>query len=170
MTARPTNVRAPSGWRRLFFPLAWSRQGSWLFARLMHRLDRPVLRWTRGRTSFTSLLAGLPIIALTTTGAKSGQPRTAPLVALEDGDHLVVFASNFGQTHYPAWYFNLRAHPRVRVLLRGQERSYVAREAQGDEYEAYWNAAVKLYPGYHAYKSRTGGRPIPVIVLTPTTD
>ncbi|MFZ2616407.1 MAG: nitroreductase family deazaflavin-dependent oxidoreductase [Anaerolineae bacterium] len=163
------NVRVPSGWRRLILPLAWSKPGSWLFARLMHLLDRPVLRWTHGRSSVTSLLAGLPIISLTTTGAKSGQPRTVPLVAVEDGERLVVFASNFGQAHYPAWYHNLRAHPQARVLLRGQERVYLARETEGAERDAYWAAAVKLYPGYQAYKVRTGGRPIPVIVLTPVT-
>ena len=160
------NVRAPSGWRRLILPLVWSKPGSWLFARLMHRLDRPALRWTRGRVSFTSLLADLPIISLTTTGAKSGLPRTAPLVAVEDGERLVIFASNFGQAHYPAWYRNLTAHPQVRVMLRGQERAYSARETEGAERDAYWAVAVKLYPGYQAYKARTGGRPIPVIVLT----
>lgn len=163
-----TNIRGYSGWRRWLLPIAWSRPGSWLYVHSLQYADRALLRWTGGRRSITSLLSGLPIITLTTIGAKSGLARTAPLLAIEDSPRLIIIASNFGQTHYPAWYHNLRAHPQVTVVLRGQAGAYTAHEAQGDERDIYWDAAVRLYPGYQVYKTRTGGRPIPVIVLTPT--
>jgi deazaflavin-dependent oxidoreductase (nitroreductase family) len=79
----------------------------------LHHLDRPVLRLSRGRYSLTRLLAGLPVVTVTTIGAKSGQPRSLPLVALPDGEHVILIASNYGQKHHPAWYYNLRAHPEV---------------------------------------------------------
>ncbi len=168
MTHPQVNVRGPRGWRRLVMPIAWSRSGVWLFARTLHHLDRPLLRWSQGRFSLTSFLTGIPIVSLTTTGAKSGQPRTVPLIALEDGERLVIIASNFGQAHYPAWYHNLRAHPQAVVTRRDRTRTYVAHSAEGEERDAYWEAAVKLYPGYRVYKERAAGRTIPVIVLTPT--
>ena len=143
-------------------------------ARLMvptaHRLDRPILKLSGGRFSLTTLVAGLPIVTLTTIGAKSGQPRTVPLVGILDGDKVIVIASNFGQTHHPAWYHNLRANPTATLVVDGRSGSYVAHEATGAEYDAYWQKAVSLYAGYAAYKERTGGRPIPILVLSPKQD
>lgn len=152
---------------RLIQRCASSPPGAWLFARVLHHLDRPVLRLTQNRSSLTGALAGLPVVTLTTTGAKSGQPRSVPLVAVQDGDRLVLFASNFGQKHYPAWYYNLRAHPQATVTWRGQTRAYQAREAEGKEREDYWKRAVKLYAGYAAYEKRVGQRHIPIMVLSP---
>ena len=132
-----------------------------------HRLDRLVLQVSRGRTTAAGLLSGLPVITLTTIGARSNQPRTVPLVAIPDGDKVVVIASNYGQQQHPAWYFNLRKNPHA-VLTRGrQQRNYIAREVEGTEYDRYWQQAVRLYAGYATYKSRAGGRRIPVLVMTP---
>lgn len=139
--------------------------GAAAMARTAHHFDRFVLRQTRGRHSLSSWLSGLPIIALTTIGAKSGQPRTVPLVAVPDGDRLIVIASNWGQAHYPAWYHNLRAHPQVQITHDGQTTRYAAEELTGDERERCWQKAIKLYPGYALYATRTQGRPIPVIRL-----
>ncbi len=61
---------------------AASRPGSWLFARILHRIDRPVYRLTRGRHTFASLVSGLPVVMLTTTGARSGRPRSVPVLGL----------------------------------------------------------------------------------------
>lgn len=131
-----------------------------------HRLDGPILRRTDGRASFSSMATGLPIIALTTTGAKSGQPRTTPLVGipLPDG-RLAIIASNWGGTKHPAWYHNICANPAVTVTHDGEVRPYIARETTGDERDRVWAAAVALYPGYADYARRTEGRLIPVIVL-----
>ncbi len=157
-------------WQRVFQRIAAFRPVALTAARILPSIDRIVLRLSHNRYTLTSLLLGLPIIALTTTGAKSGQPRTVFLVALEDGQRLILIASNFGQAHHPAWYYNLRADPRATVRLRNQTVRYDAREASGREREQYWQAAVSLYAGYTAYKERASNRQIPVFVLEPHRD
>ena len=134
---------------------------------LAHRLDRLVLRLSGGRTTAVGLLAGLPLITLTTIGAKSGQLRSVPLVGIPEGDQLILVASNFGQGHHPAWYHNLVKTPHATVAMRGVSRDYTAREVTGAEYARCWERAVSLYAGYAAYKTRTGGRQIPILMLTP---
>jgi deazaflavin-dependent oxidoreductase (nitroreductase family) len=143
---------------------AWAARA---LAQFLHLVDRPIFEWSGGRTTLTSLVTGLPIITLTTTGAKSGAARTVPLVALIDGPKLIVIASNFGQAHHPGWYFNLRKNPQAMVTLDHVARSYTAHAAAGPEYDCYWARAVKLYAGYAAYKGRAGDRRIPIMVLTP---
>lgn len=155
------------GWQRLIQRIAALGPVARVLARVAPHADRFVLRLSQNRYTLTSLIAGLPVIALTTTGARSGQPRTVPLVVLEDGHKLILIASNFGQANHPAWYYNLRAHPVATVQLRGETRPYTAREADGDERERYWRAAVLLYAGYAAYKERAANRRIPVFVLEP---
>ena len=91
--------------------LAGTRPMAWLFARTLHHLDGPVLRRRGGRHSVSSALTGLPIVELTTVGARSGKPRTLPLIGVPDEDRLVVVASNYGQPHNPAWYYNLKSQP-----------------------------------------------------------
>lgn len=139
-----------------------------VMASVLHRVDRPLFRITGGRATLTGLMTGLPVVTLTTTGAKSGQPRTVPLVAIPDGDQIVLIASNFGQAHHPAWYLNLCATPQATVARDGVTRTYAARTAEGAAYDDYWQRAVALYAGYAAYKERTQGRRIPILVLTPT--
>jgi len=134
----------------------------------MPGLDRTALRLSGGRFTVTSAFVRAPIVLLTTTGAKSGLPRTVPLLAFPDGDKVVVIASSFGNTKHPAWYLNLRANPRATLAFHGEpDRPYVAREASGAEREMYWQRAAHAYPGYNAYKERTEGREIPVMVLEP---
>ena len=144
-----------------------SNPGAWLFARTLHHLDRPVLRLSRGRYSLTSAPAGLPVVTVTTRGAKSGQPRSLPLVAIPAGENVILIASNFGQKHHPAWYYNLRAHPQVQLTYEGQTVTYLARETDGTERERCWQHAVDLYSGYALYKERAGQRKIGVFLLTP---
>ena len=147
--------------------IAMSAIGAQILARTMHHLDGVVLRLSNGRSTAASLLTGLQILNLTTIGAKSGQPRTVPLVAVPSADgQLIVIASNWGQAKHPAWYFNLLAHPEVTVMLDGRSQPYLARETEGTEREACWQTAVQTYAGYAAYKQRTT-RQIPVILLTP---
>ena len=142
--------------------------GAKLLIPTAHRLDRIVLQASCGRTTAAGLLSGLPVITLTTIGAKSRQPRSVPLLAIPDGDRFVLIASNFGQKQHPAWYYNLRKNPHAVITRDRRQRNYTAREASGDEYDRYWQQAVRLYAGYAAYKERTGGREIPVLVMTPT--
>lgn len=138
------------------------------FALVMHRLDRPVMQLTRGRSSLTSWLTGLPIVELTATGAKSGQPRTLPIIGVPDGDRLVLLASNYGNPRHPAWYHNLRANPACTVRWRGEELVMHAYEAEGEERERLWELDSTVYPARAAYAQWTGGRRIPVMVLRPS--
>jgi deazaflavin-dependent oxidoreductase (nitroreductase family) len=142
------------------------RPMAWFFARALHHLDRPVLRLTQGRRSLASLMTGLPIVSLTTVGARSGQRRSVPLIGVPDGDRIVIIASNYGQTRHPSWYHNLRANANCTAIVAGVERALVARELEGPEREAAWNLDLRVYPPRALYAQRTR-RQIPVIVLEP---
>lgn len=155
------------GWQRLIQRLAATAPAGRVLARWLPTLDRFILRRTQGKHTAASLLTGLPIITLTTYGIKSGQPRHCPLVPIPDGARVILIASNFGNTRHPAWYVNLRARPEAILTHNGLSAPYLAREATDIERERYWAQAVKLYPGYQAYKHRAGNRKIPVLILTP---
>lgn len=157
----------PNLFQRVSQKLFSTAPGAKLASLTAHHLDRPLLQATRGRFAPGGFLTGLPVAILTTQGAKSGQARTLPLVVIPVEDKVILVASNWGGKSYPAWYHNLRAHPNARVMYRGETRACTAREATGEECETYWQRAVELNPGYAAYRTRTGGRPIPIIVLEP---
>jgi deazaflavin-dependent oxidoreductase (nitroreductase family) len=136
-----------------------------LFVRIATALDRRIIRWSRGRiTSGVGTPYGDNICLLHCRGAKSGRPRTVPLLATPVGDALVVIASNGGASAHPAWYWNLKKTPDCEVELRGDRSRRRAREASGDEREKLWAAATANYSGYGHYADRAG-RLIPVIVL-----
>jgi deazaflavin-dependent oxidoreductase (nitroreductase family) len=111
-------VRVTAGWKPL----------SLFYARTLHHIDRVVYRVTRGHSTFVSWVTGMPVVMLTTTGAKSGRRHTCPLVALPEGDRMVVIASNYGQHRNPAWYHNLCANPRAMIRFEGVTQEVVARE------------------------------------------
>ena len=159
----------PNAFQRSLHPILRTKASGWFLARTLHHFDRPVLHFSRGRYSLTSLLAGLPVVTATTIGAKSGQPRSLPLVAIPDGEHVILIASNYGQKHHPAWYYNLRTHPEVQLTYEGQTMTYLARETSGEERARCWQRAVDLYSGYARYKEQAGQRQIGVFLLTPQT-
>lgn len=139
--------------------------GSWLFARVMHRIDRPVYRLTGGRHTFASLASGLPVVMVTTTGARTGVRRTVPVLGLPTADGLAVIASNFGQRHHPAWYHNLRANPEGQVTVDGMTSAFRATEAEGEMRARIWQEGLKLYPGWSQYERRASNRQIAIFVL-----
>ena len=147
---------------------AASGPGAWLFARVAHRIDRPVYRITRGRHTFASLVSGLPVVLLTTTGARTGQPRTVPVVGLPTADGVAVIASNFGQHQQPGWYHNLRATPEGSVSVDGRSRRFSAVEAEGERRRRIWEEALRVYPGWSEYERRASHRLIAVFLLEPT--
>jgi deazaflavin-dependent oxidoreductase (nitroreductase family) len=108
--------------------------------------------------------AGRTVLLLTTTGAKSGQPRLAPVVYTRDGDRIVIVASKGGAPTHPAWYHNLVANPVVTVELGGAEFQTRAIVAEGEERDRLYAAHAALYPGFLEYQQRTSRR-IPVILL-----
>jgi deazaflavin-dependent oxidoreductase (nitroreductase family) len=141
--------------------------GDWLFANVLRRLDGPVYRLTSGRHTAASLLSGLPVVQLATTGARTGRPRTVPVLGVPTPDGLAVFTSNFGRKQQPGWYHNLRKHPAATVTVRGATTPVHAVEAGGEARAEAWRRGVAIFPGWDAYQSRAGGRDIAVFVLVP---
>lgn len=140
---------------------------SWLLAHTLHHVDGQVFRLTGGRRTFSSFVTGLPVVMLTTTGARSGKPRTVPVLGLPDGDRIVVFASGYGRnSRPPGWYYNLRAHPEAELAVDGVTHRVLAYEAGGEERERLWREALEVYPGFAGYQQRVGTRRIPVMVLS----
>lgn len=141
-----------------------SKWGGPVFIRLATPIDQRLIPATNGRLS---TLVGQPILVLEMTGAKSGKRRRIPLLYMPDGDRIILVASFVGKPRNPAWHHNIKANPRVRLFLRGGSGWYTAHEAAGEEREHLWKAACEYYGGYEKYQERTGGRVIPVMVLTP---
>jgi deazaflavin-dependent oxidoreductase (nitroreductase family) len=142
-----------------------SKPGAWTFARLLPPVDRLLERATHGRWSAPGLLAGLPVIMVTTTGRRSRRPRTTPLIAVPvDGD-LTLLGTNFGGPSTPAWVLNLESDPRVTVAFRGRKVDLVARPATDEERAAAWAASSRVYGGYGEYRTRVQEREIRIFVL-----
>jgi deazaflavin-dependent oxidoreductase (nitroreductase family) len=158
--------KRPNAFQRFVHRFLMLRPVSAFMARVLHHLDTFVLRLTRGKYTVTQIV-GLPIVQLSTMGAKSGQTRTLPLVGLIDGKKIALIGTNFGQKHNPSWYYNLKAYPECEVRFSGCADKYIARETEGDEREKYWQMAVSYYKGYYVYKIRAAPRKIPVMVLEP---
>jgi deazaflavin-dependent oxidoreductase (nitroreductase family) len=150
--------------------IAASPPGAWFYARTLHHFDRIFLQLSGGHMTMTSFVSGLPLVIVTTTGAKSGLPRTIPLICIRDESTPATFAiiaTNWGQKHYPAWYFNLKTNPRATCSIAGEIGEYMAHEAAGEEYARFWQYAADTYMGYPLYKQRISGRNIPIMVMTP---
>lgn len=163
----PSTFENATAVQRALRRVAASGPGAWLFARVLYRIDRPVYRITRGRHTFASLLSGIPVVMITTTGARSGRPRTVPVLGLPTPDGVAVIASNFGQYRHPAWYYNLRANPEGSVAIDGQSRRFHAVEVEGDRRSKIWAQGLRVYPGWSQYERRASGRRIAVFVLEP---
>jgi deazaflavin-dependent oxidoreductase (nitroreductase family) len=158
------NVR-PNAFQKLIHQFVMLRPVTAFFAPWIHQVDKAILKLTMGKLAASGIL-GWDIIQLTTIGAKTGQRRTRPLVALSDGEKIVVIASSLGREHNPGWYYNLKRNPECDVQWNGRSGKYIARVAEGKEYEKYWQLALSYYAGYEKYKERAG-RKIPVMVLEP---
>jgi deazaflavin-dependent oxidoreductase (nitroreductase family) len=147
--------------------VAGTRPVSWFFARTLMPTDRLVYRLTKGRSTFATQAAGLPVVMLTTTGARTGQARSAPVLGIEDGEAVIVIGTNYAQERTPAWAYNLRANPEAGVALGGTERRLAAREVVEEaEREACWSKGAAVYPGFLRYRSRLS-RTTPIFRLEP---
>jgi deazaflavin-dependent oxidoreductase (nitroreductase family) len=146
---------------------AASGPGSWLFARVLHHIDRPIYRLSGGQHTLASLVSGLPVVMLTTTGARSGAPRSVPVLGFPTDEGLVVIASNYGQDKHPAWYYNLRANPEGEVEVAGESRPFRAVEIEGEQRDRIWQEGLKVYPGWSTYERRASHRRIAVFILGP---
>jgi deazaflavin-dependent oxidoreductase (nitroreductase family) len=129
------------------------------------RLNIPVYRLSGGRIG--GKINKAPVLLLTTTGRKSGQQRTAPVVYLADGENLVVIGSNAGHSRPPAWSLNLKVNPEAEVEVGRKRRKVRARVAEGEERTDLWRRHNEQYSGFDEYEARTD-RDIAVFVLEPT--
>ncbi|CAL9351674.1 F420H(2)-dependent quinone reductase [Streptomyces sp. enrichment culture] len=120
-----------------------------------------------GGTEGTTLRdTGLPVIVLTTRGARSGKVRKTPLMRVEHEGRYAAVASLGGAPKHPVWYFNVLADPRVELQDGPVKRDMTAREVTGAEKAAWWERAVAAFPPYADYQRKTE-REIPVFVLEP---
>ena len=158
-------VPSPNKAQRAVWKISASRPGSWLFARSLHHVDKAVLAVSRGRVTSAGLLAGIPVLTITTTGARTNVPRTVPLLGVPYGDDIAIIGTRFGQPGTPGWYYNLRANPAAEVTYRDRTVRAVAHEAGDEEREAIWDQARSIYAGYEAYARRITDRKIRIMVL-----
>jgi deazaflavin-dependent oxidoreductase (nitroreductase family) len=120
---------------------------------------------TNGEVGY--LWNGVPTLLLTTTGRRSGLPRTIAIIFGRDGDDYLLVASKGGAPSHPDWYLNLAANPEAEIQVRGERLRVRARTAAEDRKPRLWQIMAELWPNYDVYQTRTE-RVIPVVVLTPT--
>jgi F420H(2)-dependent quinone reductase len=132
--------------------------------RLTGKLNVPLYRASGGRIG--GRIGRAPVLLLTTTGRKSGEKRTAPVVYLADSKRMIVIGSNAGHARVPAWSLNLKADPQAEVEVGRRQIAVRARVAEGEEREDLWRRANKQYAGFDDYEARTD-RKIAVFVLEP---
>jgi len=159
-------VRKPSAVQVAMQHIAATRGGAWFFARTVHHIDRVLLRLSKGRVTLPGVVAGLPILTVATTGARTGQRRSVPLLGVPAGEGIAVLGSSFGQPRTPGWYYNMRADPAVEVTYRDKTVKAIAREADDDEAQVIWDRARTIYAGYEAYASRLKNRRIHIMILS----
>jgi deazaflavin-dependent oxidoreductase (nitroreductase family) len=128
------------------------------------KLNVPIYRVTRGR--LMGKVGRAPVLLLTSKGRRTGQPRTAPVLFLADGDCVVVIGSNAGNVNAPAWSHNLKANADAEIEIRGERRAVRARVAEGEERAELWRRMNAQYGGFEDYDHRTS-REIAVFVLDP---
>ncbi|MGH8952592.1 MAG: nitroreductase family deazaflavin-dependent oxidoreductase [Acidimicrobiia bacterium] len=156
--AEPTGARKPIG--RLLATRPLSR----LSRRILGPTDRLFKRLSRGKVTLSGL-GGYPPLWVTVAGARSGAPRTVPLLGIPIYDDIALIGSSFGQEKTPAWVHNLEAHPEATVSFQGREVEVTARPATPDEADSVWRKASAIYPGYGYYADRASHRRIRVFVL-----
>jgi F420H(2)-dependent quinone reductase len=154
--AKPKGLDRPSTVKII---KAMSTAHTWLYRRTGGRLGR---KWHVG----SALRRGVPVCLLTTTGRKSGLPRTVPLLHMADGEDAVLVASQGGLPTNPQWYYNVLAEPAVTVQIGRRTRAMRARVADAGERAVLWPRLVRLYADYENYQSWTD-REIPVVICEP---
>ena len=158
-------VKSANGLQRVIQEVGSSRPGAWLFSKTLYPMDKALLKFTGGRLTVPGLLAGLPVVMLTTTGAKTGKLRAMPLLGIPVGEDLAVIGSNYGQKNTPGWVYNLEADPSAAVGYRDRTVDVLARRADVAETDRVFDLASGVYPGYTRYRRRADHRVIRVFVL-----
>jgi deazaflavin-dependent oxidoreductase (nitroreductase family) len=147
--------------------LATTKTGLAVWRKVAAPLEAPIMRATRGRIR---LNVAIPIVVLSSTGARSGQRRESPLAYFTDGDDVILIASNYGGSRHPAWYHNLIAHPECELHIGPRGGQFVAHEIAGPDRDRLYALAVeRLNHVFALHEKRSGARTIPVMRLTPKT-
>ena len=128
------------------------------------KLNTHVYRLSRGR--LLNKVGTAPVLLLTATGRRSGEPRTVPVVYLADGERQIVIGSNAGHARTPAWSHNLQANPDAEVQIGRLRRLVRARVAEGEERKQLWLKMNEMYEGFDSYEANVE-RDIAVFVLEP---
>ena len=140
-----------------------NRITEWWIKRFMG-LNTLIIRASRG--ALGTLLLGQTVLLLHSTGRRSGRERITPISYFAtDGCYFLV-GSNWGRQRNAAWYYNLLAHPRTLIEVKGRTIPVEASLAEGDEYDSLWEIAVKRYRGYRRYREKST-RHIPIVILKP---
>jgi deazaflavin-dependent oxidoreductase (nitroreductase family) len=127
--------------------------------------DQVELYESSGGTEGTTM-RGLPVVVITSLGARTGKIRKTPLMRVEHAGRYAAVASQGGAPEHPTWYYNLRAHPEVELQDGPVRKTYIASEVTGEEKKLWWKRAVEAFPDYADYQEKTD-REIPVFVLDP---
>lgn len=149
--------------RRAVGAVVGTRAAAWCIRKLTP-LDRWLLDRSNGRLTIFGPMA-VPLLLLTTTGRKSGQPHQIPLAYMREGDQLFLVGSNFGQDHHPAWSTNLLADPNAWVTMGGREIPVTAAVVTGAEHDRIYQKFIDYISNYATYEHRTG-RQIRVFALS----
>ncbi|BCJ35933.1 nitroreductase [Actinocatenispora thailandica] len=140
-------------------------QGEYVPSPSQHSRDQVELYESSGGTEGTTM-RGMPVVILTSRGARTGKIRKTPVMRVEHGGEYAVVASLGGAPKHPVWYYNLVADPHVELQDGPVKQAMVAHQATGAERDTWWQRAVEAYPDYADYQTKTD-RIIPVFVLTP---
>lgn len=148
--------------------LLWVGPQQWfigIYRRLGPKIDPALSRLGGG--GFMKAVYGLPGMVLHTTGAKTGQARSNPLLYARDGDDFIVTGTNFGAPKHPAWTANLLAHPDAAVEVGGVKLPVTAHLITGEQWQEVFDRLVRIYPGYALYIERRGDLPPRLFRLVP---
>jgi F420H(2)-dependent quinone reductase len=159
-------MKRPNFIQRLIHHVLMIRPVTEFLAPRTKAIDDFFLKLTNGNHTLSEL-AGWNIVHVITYGAKSGKEIKLILIAIAHEGTLALIASNFGRQQHPHWYYNLLKTPRCKVQINGVDQLCVAREAEGEEREKFWQLAIDHYAGYEKYKERAAPRRIPVMLLEP---
>ena len=143
-----------------------TRVGVLTIGRVLSPLQGRLYQLTSGRISLTG---GAPVLLLTTTGRRSGVPRTVPLFYVRDRQRLVICNVNPGFERPNPWTLNLRAEPRAQVQVGADTFAVTSREATGEELDRYWPSLTRLWPAYQDFYDNGGKRSIFILEPTPTS-
>ncbi len=164
------DLQSRGPWRRRLWwwlggPLTASKAGLAVWRKVAAPIEAPLIRVSRGHLR---LNPAVPMVVLTSLGARSGERRETPLAYFTDGEDVVLIASNYGGARHPAWYHNLRAHPECELSIGPRGGRFVAHEAEEvDRQRLYRLAADRLAHVFALREKRSGDRAIPVMRLTP---